>query len=405
MNQPLAPDFLQILFGGRYGATERPAIAKQLPDGRAPVAPWPDAALGGHTHFSVGLFEYNTTATARDGFRRRYDRCTGVAMLLLDDVYEKVSAPDLQPTIKIETKAGSEQWLYVFKEPLRDLSLADQMMRALIAGGHTDSGGSAGKTAAIRLGRLPGSDPKGRGQQARVVWSDMTRLFPANPDVLFGPRGFCLPLPPKRDVRATSAPGTVLRTDDPIASWLGGAGVVVGKRSSQGWLPIACPWHTQHTGQVKTGTGYLAGTPRGFHCFHSACQGREPIDFLLHIATAGAPFDHVTPAENLNALNWRVAVGAVEPFDPAIQSDDRAAARAAIAMAMAAMKAPDIAAALIALTPIKDPGPASAVAQHARDLFEGTERDNDAANAVALRLNDLPKVGFSVVNYQAKTNN
>lgn len=142
-------------------------------------------------------------------------------MLLLDDVHEKCTPPELQPTIKIETKPGSEQWLYIFKEPAKDLEAVGQMMKTLAEAGHADVGGSTGKTASIRLGRLPGSDPKGRGIAARVVWSDLRRLFPSDPDVLFGPKGFNLKLKPKPTLTTHTHGVTLLNpAADPLLQWL-----------------------------------------------------------------------------------------------------------------------------------------------------------------------------------------
>ncbi|MEO9573490.1 MAG: hypothetical protein ABJ263_00570 [Tateyamaria sp.] len=138
---PTCPDtFLRAVFP-TYTALERPALSYPF-KGTQPATPWPDVkAEAKHTHFSVGLFQWNTPEVARDKFRRRFERCTGVQTLLLDDVHEKAAPPKLEPTIKIETKAGSEQWLYLFAEPARELNAVAQMMQTLIDAGHADPGG------------------------------------------------------------------------------------------------------------------------------------------------------------------------------------------------------------------------------------------------------------------------
>lgn len=306
-------DFLHRLFDGRFRATERPAITAQMPDGKQPASPWPDRALiPQDTHISVGLFEANTPTVAREGFARRFDRCTGVIALLLDDVHEKVTAPKLQPTAIVQTKPGSEQWIYAFREPLRDLSAAAQAMDALIAAGHADPGGSAGKTACIRLGRLPGSDPKQRGIPARLVWADWSRRFVPDMALLFGPKGFDLPLPEKRALTASSGNVTILRAaDDPFIGWLSMNGWLRGTQTASGWIPTRCPWSHEHTDGVETGTDVFVGRPLGWHCFHGACAHRKPVDALAFWAGLGAPLGRPVAAvdEDQALRRLQIAIG------------------------------------------------------------------------------------------------
>lgn len=372
----MTPDeLLNAVFKGKFRANERPAISRQLENGLQPVWAWPDAKIDGHTHLSVGLFEWNTTRVARDGFKRRFERCTGLATLLLDDIHEKAIPPDLAPTIKIETKPGSEQWLYVFKEPLRDLEAAAQMMAALVDAGHADKGGSLKKTASIRLGRLPGSDPKGNGYPARVIWHDMSRQFLPDPKLLFGPKGFNLPLGEKPNLTTSAQTKFIAAGNDPLLKWLNANRYVLGEQASSGWVPIICPWHHTHTGQAVTGTDYLPATPRGFHCFHGHCQDKNPVDFLTWAVSKGyqppTPTDPRKPQQpNLDMLffdgwlNARAWDGRHYEGGAWVLAQD---------LARNGICGPDIA--LTLTTHTNTPTPiANALATHARDLYDARLR-------------------------------
>ena len=392
-SRPAQPDlttasgFMEAIFGSAYKATERPCITRQLPDGRAPAYPWPDRALSGHTHFSVGLFEYNTPRIALDGYRRRFDRCTGAMALLLDDVFEKCEPPKLQPTIRIETKKGSEQWLYVFKEPMRDLDGMAQMMETLAKAGHADEGGSTGKTSAIRLGRLPNSDPKGRGTAARVVWSDMNRLFVPDPELLFGPKGFNLKLRAKRTLTTHEGGVTLLNPNaDPLLQWLSLNGHTRsgGGQTGQGWAGIICPWVHNHSNGAITGTDYHVATPRGFNCYHTSCKNKKPIDFLNHYANLGAPLDAGDSTGNaVDALAYRLD----DPhLSAAWHAREYSADALALRMAATAMAAPDMRDILVDYTDTAKIQ-ANVIATHYADRFKQYSNAQTIDDERAKRLN------------------
>ncbi len=383
-----ASDLMAAVFGHGLRPTERPCIARQLDDGRQPADPWPETPQQGHTHVSVGLFEWNTPRVARDGFKRRFDHCTGVKMLLLDDIHEKVAPPDVDPTIKIETKPGSEQWLYVFDEPLRDLTLAAQMMETLAEAGHADPGGSVGKTAAIRLGRLPGSDPKERGFKARIIWHDMRRLFKPEAARLFGPKGFNLPLVKPRRLTTTEAAVTLLNpATDPLLNWLNLNGHVRGQQSAQGWVPITCPWVHTHSDQAPTGTDYLVARPRGFHCFHTHCQSRKPVDFLIWAAQNGAPFDaRPRTGQSDIQLAWRLEDGTL-PVEIWNQRDhEKGRITLAWKLAALAMQEADIRDVLRDHCGVGSPV-ADAISGHVRSWFEQECAKHEELHEMGERIN------------------
>jgi len=171
--------FLDNLFDRKlYAAKATESLAVGLFDKRA--KPWPFEPLHDRdTHFSCGLFEWNTPASAKD-FRRSKARWTGAIGFVLDDIGEVkngvlIRDPPVKPTAIIETKPGSFQWVYLFKEIERDPATIETIQRSAIAGGMCDP--NAGNIT--RITRLPGSMPEGKTHQARLVWADWDRRFNA----------------------------------------------------------------------------------------------------------------------------------------------------------------------------------------------------------------------------------
>jgi hypothetical protein len=171
--------FLENLFDRKfYAAKATESLAVGLFDKRA--KPWPFHPVRDHdTHFSCGLFEWNTPESVND-FRRKKERWTGAIGFVLDDIGEVkngvlIKAPPVEPTAIIETKPGSFQWVYLFREIERDPLTIETIQRSAIAGGMCDPG--AGNIT--RITRLPGSTPEGKTHQARLVWADWDRRFNA----------------------------------------------------------------------------------------------------------------------------------------------------------------------------------------------------------------------------------
>jgi len=171
--------FLENLFDRKfYAAKATESLAVGLFDKRA--RPWPVHPVRDRdTHFSCGLFEWNTPESVND-FRRSKPRWTGAIGFVLDDIGEVkngvlIKAPPVEPTAIIETKPGSFQWVYLFKEIERDPLTIETIQRSAIASGMCDPG--AGNIT--RITRLPGSMPAGKVHQARLVWTDWTRRFNA----------------------------------------------------------------------------------------------------------------------------------------------------------------------------------------------------------------------------------
>jgi len=174
-------EFLTNVFDRKiYDATATENLAVGQFNGRA--RPWPYEAVQTHyTHFSCGLFEWNTPKTVLD-FRRTKERWTGAIGVVLDDIGEVkngvlIKAPPIPPTAIIETKPGSCQYVYLFNQIVRDQKVIEDIQRSAIAAGMCDPG--AGNIT--RITRLPGSLPEGKAHRAELISADWTRRF--KPDV------------------------------------------------------------------------------------------------------------------------------------------------------------------------------------------------------------------------------
>ena len=272
-------DFLNGIFFKFDAASETPVLGqtRKRPSDDAVVFwanIWPGADLSKMHHASLALQmptePYQTSRKAN---------FTGGIGVVLDDVFEKVPEPVLTPTWRMETKPGSEQWGYLFEEPLRDAVLHDQMIRALTDNGLSDKG----MKNVVRWFRLPGSQPLGKQHAAQLTHWDPERRF--KHDQLLSALGVSHSAKPKMLTSNIQN----FTPDDVVFDWLKTSGHL-GTACSAGWWEIDCPWACEHS-DGKTPAYYLPrGGPnprRGFNCFHSHAHNIE--DFLAWVYESGGP--------------------------------------------------------------------------------------------------------------------
>ena len=281
--------FLEAIFVRYDPNAETPVVGqtRQRPKDNATVFwahRWPVADLTAMHHASLAL--QKPTAPHQTSRKANF---TGGIGIVLDDVFEKARAPILQPTWRMETSPGSEQWGYLFEEPLRDAVLHDQMIRALINGGLTDPGMSN----IVRWFRLPGSQPLGKAHAARLVAWAPDRKFPA--DQLMEALGITNLPEPRR--AANIRPD--LKPDDEVLDWLNKTGRLRGG-CSDGWWEVTCPRAHEHTGDDSRAYYLPVGDTnytRGFNCFHSHQIGIS--EYLAWVVAQGGPKVQTTEASNL----------------------------------------------------------------------------------------------------------
>jgi hypothetical protein len=274
-----AKAFLEAIYSNYNDTEETPVLGqtRQRPSDGTTVFwayRWPGADPSEMHHASLALQlptePYQTSRKAN---------FTGGIGVVLDDVFEKVPAPVLTPTWRMETKPGSEQWGYLFDEPLRDPVLHDQMIRALTNNGLSDPG----MKNVVRWFRLPGSQPLGKQHAARLVHWEPVRRFPS--DKLLAALGV-LTLPTPREM-ASTRPN--LKPDDRVWDWLKATGQLRNE-CAEGWWEITCPWADLHSN--ADGRAYYlpvgdTNSKRGFNCYHS--HGSGITKFLGWVAANGGP--------------------------------------------------------------------------------------------------------------------
>lgn len=219
---------------------------------------------------------------------------------MLDDIYEKVEPPDLQPTWRIQTKPGSEQWGYQFEAPLRDARLFDAMIRTACTGGISDPG----MRNIVRWARIPGSRPRGKRHRAALVHFKPTWCFPAGWDLMeaLGVFQRASEVPAGR-FRPMAKAENLGEIEDPVVDWLIGQHKVGSLHCGDGWIEIQCPWGHEHSNGDER--AYYLPTrqknrQRGFNCFHS--HTKTIADFLGWVREAGGPVVHTSEAHDLSAL-------------------------------------------------------------------------------------------------------
>ncbi len=297
-------EFLEAVFHAAEASETGCIAATHLLRGRPtfPAYAWPASKVQGfHTHFGVGLhLPQDPTIADRTKFRRTKSTWRGMAVLVLDDVGQKkgdrtIKVPEMEPSFVVETKPGSQQWGYIFDEPVRDYQRAKLLLHSAIVAGVNDPGGQN----PLRLVRLPDSLPHGKTHCAELVaW---TGEHFSEAEVIKG-LGLDLQAASKLVRAKASAPRTVgdpapiNSGHDPVLVWLDAQGMILGDLGDHGWIDIVCPWHDEHTDGETQGTGYRPPTNtdpyRSFNCFHrcsSPHYGRTTDAFLDWVRQAGGP--------------------------------------------------------------------------------------------------------------------
>jgi hypothetical protein len=248
-------------------------------------ATWP-AALPESASLAPGAATYvNTGIFIRDRFRddkpsASAANCEHVAFLMLDDIGTKSKMPLLEPTWKIETSPGNQQWGYVFAEqPTKGEFTA--AMKAIAAAGYTDPGA----TNAVRNCRLPGSVNLKPGKNRFAA-----RLIEFHPEREYTLPGICEALGVVRgpaDGRGVQGIKIQDNGGDSVLRWLSDQGLVLSRVNAEGWCGIVCPNSHEHTDGNPEGR--YNPTNRAFCCYHAHCESWDSSAFLSWIAEQGGP--------------------------------------------------------------------------------------------------------------------
>lgn len=260
--------------------------------------PWNDDAvvatkllLNANNYFSLASFNANASGQ----YRRQKSNFNALHAVMLDDIGSKVALDrlTLKPSWLLETSLGNFQAGYVFKEPITDGRVADDLMNSIIKAGMCDPG--AGGPQA-RLARLP------VGLNGKYDPTHACRLIEWAPDLRYSVRelvdGLHLELAESGKSKTKPSKSSNRPTDqDPV--WIPRPlenAVLVAIRDrglyknqlGNGKHDITCPWLAEHTNAVDGGTAYFEPTDNwivgGFKCMHGHCSDRHIRDLLRHLS-------------------------------------------------------------------------------------------------------------------------
>lgn len=293
-------DFLRAIFGNSWYRAHVTGFDGN--PGKPPPGVWAGGAAGQwilkpdqNNYFAVSLF----TSSAR-----RASDFEKLILLGVDDVGQKVGADQVwgllgDPTFRIETSPGNEQWGYVLEHPITSEPVATALIHALAKA--LNDNDARDVTRYLRLPVGVNQKPSAGGFRVRLVeltpgkrleGSALARLgLTLSVDMDGGPSPKVVP-----------GPGALTRRSyDDLAErdrWFRAMrklDLVVGgpRNSAMGrCYDVVCPWHDEHTGRATTGTAYVPVVGR-FECHHGHCAGRTgehlptKLDAMLKDASGG----------------------------------------------------------------------------------------------------------------------
>lgn len=228
---------------------------------------------------------------ADGSFRRRTEAFAAGRALLIDDVYtkvplEKVSA--LQPSAKIRTSPGNEQWWFFLDEPCYDVGRFDAMIRAFISQQLCDQ--DPGMAGVSRVARLPGywNRKKAYGEpfktqlvslnDRRFSIDEILSAFKLKLNGVRGPRTGLIP---------EEAPERV-RMFQTYFQWLSQHRMIKSDPDRSEWVQITCPFVDSHTGGLDNGSAIRLPHADnnfwgGFSCMHGHCIDKTWGDLVDYI--------------------------------------------------------------------------------------------------------------------------
>lgn len=295
-------DFLSAVFGTLPGEGRPVVVSFAGNPGTVPKSDWfgkswsetePDLPPDHNCYFSLAAFRPDEAGQ----YRRRKAQFSVLYAIMLDDVGTKVPLErlELEASWMIETSRGNFQAGYILAEPLTNAAEADRLMKAIIAANLCDPGAS-GPTA--RLARLPVGvngkhDP---AFQCRLVeWNPGLRY--SVEDLVFG---FDLDLRqpgrPKAERRETAQADGINPEDAELFTPRPDENPVIAALKTRGFYktPLGggrhdttCPWRSEHTGGVDSGTAYFEPSEDfpsgGLKCQHGHCDHRHIRDLLAYL--------------------------------------------------------------------------------------------------------------------------
>jgi len=268
-----------------------------------PQLPSAPRRAGGAWYVSSGSFILDRMT---GGLSASAANCTHATFLGLDDVGTKSKTPPLEPTWKIETSPGNEQWIYVLSEQV-PLGVAGAAERAFAEAGYTDEGA----ITPVRNWRIPGSVNIKPGRDRFAA-----RLAEFHPERDFTVEQVCAALGVTPDPADTATARAVTLDDDgtdDVLAWLSEAGHLTARGNAAGWWGVVCPNSDAHTtGEIE---GRYMPVNRAYTCLHAHCGEWDSARFLAWVAEQGGPAHTTGLRDELLAAVMATTLAKITPGD------------------------------------------------------------------------------------------
>ena len=231
-----------------------------------------------------------TTPEGEEKLKRGRTHIKFTYCIVLDDVGTKVKAKDikLEPSWKMETSNGNQQWGYLIVADDRQAKV-EFLINELIRMDLSDPGA----IGVYRVVRVPGSvnmKPKNKKFKSRLVEWTPERIW----DLEDLAKEFGVDLENikerQRD-QGVAAKVDLSNYEDPVLKWLKDQDKL-GEDNGK-FFKVECPWHHLHTNKNDDSTGYSPighgedPSTRYFNCFHGSHGGdgtKNTSDFLSWVA-------------------------------------------------------------------------------------------------------------------------
>jgi hypothetical protein len=285
---PSNEDVLNCLFDGM--PDEERAVMCSVPGDPGTVERWSGIPwrLGGRCVLQDGLNNYVTvssfTKNAGGGYRRRKDQFAGLYAIMVDDIGTKIDARalprELRPTLLLESSPGNFQATFKLQEPIRDLSVAESLIKRMIevlAPGGVDPG-MAGVTRVMRLPE--GINGKPKYIRDDKVWRCKVARWKPDVTMTFEQLRDAFGLVTRTRAFIEPSDGVTMERKRGFGLVLEGLDLLgIIKRKGR-WIDVTCPWIKEHTDRGDTGSAVAYpeganGWMGGYRCHHGHCQGRN----------------------------------------------------------------------------------------------------------------------------------
>lgn len=224
----------------------------------------------GDIHTMSGDYSHTGSVRRTDKFKANY-------CIVIDDVGEKIHDTSMLPAPSwvLNSSAESQQWGYIWDEPVTDGNMILNLQAGLI---NLLAEKDPGMSDLTRLMRLPqGFNTKesrlvdGKPYKCKMVSSPMHKH-----NIYDMARGLGIDLFATREQKST---GKSVDIDHPILKH-----VQIKRKKSPGKYDVTCPWVHEHTNKEDTGAAIFTNSDLtgGFHCKHGHCKGRNFDDVVNH---------------------------------------------------------------------------------------------------------------------------